>query len=80
MHWRPEVGELTDLDGIRIADGLWLVRASATRSERYRRVDRRLQPELLLVARTDGHPKIKGARRGVRKWLKQTADTPSAVG
>lgn len=39
VQWRPEVGELTDLDGIRVAYGLWLVRAAATRSELYSRVN-----------------------------------------
>ena len=75
VYWRPASGELRQVDGFRLDDGLWLVRASATRAELYDHVDGQLKPEFLLVARLAGTPKLTGTRRDMQHWL-EPRDTP----
>ena len=57
-------------ESVKLSDGLFLVRTSASQSRLYHAVKRRVQPEALLVARLDGAPKFKGMADGALKWVR----------
>lgn len=57
-------------ESMTLSEGLFLVRTSATRSQLYHAVKRRVQPDALFVARLDGAPKFKGMAEGALKWVR----------
>ncbi|HUU25160.1 MAG TPA: hypothetical protein VMW68_06295 [Methyloceanibacter sp.] len=57
-------------ENVRLSDGLFLVRTSATQSQLYHTVKRRAQPDVLFVARLDGAPKFKGMTDSALKWVR----------
>lgn len=57
-------------ESMTLSDGLFLVRTSATRSQLYHALKRRVQPDALFVARLDGVPKFKGMAEGALKWVR----------
>lgn len=63
-----------NLQAVRLAETLFLVRSAQTRSELYHAVKRRSAPGQLLVAPLDGDPKFKGMAAGALKWLRASAD------
>ena len=56
----------------RLDDGLYLLRSGLTRSQVYHRIKRYTEPERLLVAPLEEHPKFKGMTAGALKWLRSS--------
>ena len=58
-------------DGKRLAEGLYVIQSSLSRSKLYHRIKWQLpDATALLVARLDGSPKFKGMAKGALAWLR----------
>lgn len=82
LVWFEESGDGGDVEGldaldvvdeaVELADGLWLVRSSATRSRLYHQVKWTLAPDTpLLAAPLSDWPKFRGLSAGSLAWIRR---------